>query len=68
MSEILNKIVKFGIQSLELHKIYGTVIPSNQASIKLLEKNNFMKEAHLKEHSFARNIFFDVTIYSIIRN
>lgn len=66
MSEILDAIIDFGINTLELHKIYGIVIPGNNASIKLLENNGFVKEAHLKDHSFGRGQYFDETIYSLI--
>ncbi|MBI9052711.1 MAG: GNAT family N-acetyltransferase [Bacteroidales bacterium] len=68
MSEIINAIIKFGISDAELHKIYGAVISGNQASIKLLEKNNFKKEAHLTEHSFINGNYKDETIYSLINN
>ena len=66
MSEIVETIVKFGISKAEFNKIYGIIISGNDASIRLLEKNNFKKEAHLKEHSFARGKYFDETIYSLI--
>ncbi len=66
MSEILNAILKFGISTARLHKIYGVVIPGNAASIRLLEKNNFVKEAHLKDHSFARGKYFDEMTFSLI--
>jgi len=68
MSEIIDAIVKFGITTAELHKIYGVVISGNDASVKLLEKNNFKKEAHLKEHSFINGNYKDETIYSLIIN
>lgn len=68
MSEILDAILKFGVSTAQIRKIYGVVMSGNAASIKLLEKNNFTKEAHLKEHSFARGKYFDETIYSLITN
>jgi ribosomal-protein-alanine N-acetyltransferase len=66
MSEILTGMLRFAISTAEFHKIYGIVIPGNDASIRLLEKNNFKKEAHLEKHSFARGRYFDETIYSLI--
>jgi len=68
MSEILDGILKFARTTADFHKIYGIVIPGNDASIRLLEKNNFKKEAHLKEHSFAKGKYFDETIYSLVIN
>ncbi len=66
MSEIVQTMIKFGITKVKLHKLYGIIIAGNNASIQLLEKNNFKKEAHLKEHTFARGKYFDETIYGLI--
>ncbi len=66
MSEILDTIVKFASSSAELHKIYGVVIAGNEASVRLLEKNGFEKEVHLREHSFIRGNYVDETIYSLL--
>lgn len=66
MTEIISEILRFGKSIAEFHKIYGIVIPGNEASIQLLEKNGFVKEAHLRDHSFARDQYFDECIYSLI--
>lgn len=66
MSEIVGTILQFGIEKAKLHKIYGVVIPGNIASVRLLEKRGFVKEAHLKGHSFARGKYFDEMMYSFI--
>jgi ribosomal-protein-alanine N-acetyltransferase len=42
------------------------VISENHTSVRLLEKNNFVKEAHFKEHSFSRGQYFDETVYSLL--
>lgn len=66
MSEIISEILNFGISTAQFHKIYGTVIFGNKTSVRLLEKNNFVKEAHFKEHSFNNGQYFDETVYSLI--
>ncbi len=66
MSEIICEILRFGNSIAEFHKIYGIVIPGNEVSIRLLEKNGFIKEAHLRDHSYARGQYFDEIIYSLI--
>ena len=68
MSEIICEILRFGNSIAEFHKIYGVVIPGNEASIKLLEKNGFVKEAHLRDHSYAKGKYFDELIYSLINS
>jgi ribosomal-protein-alanine N-acetyltransferase len=66
MSEIISEILKFGISTARFHKIYGVIVHGNQASVQLLEKNNFVKEAHFKDHSFKDGQYLDETVYSLI--
>jgi len=68
MSEIASNLVRFGIASINLHRISAIVIPGNEASVKVLKKNGFEKEGHLRDDSFARNRYFDSCIYGLINN
>lgn len=54
MTECVRAVVKFGFESLELERIFTSVEPNNIASIKVLEKNGFTKEGHLR-HCFPLN-------------
>ncbi|MDO8550886.1 MAG: GNAT family protein [Ignavibacteria bacterium] len=51
---------------MKLHSIEGTVNPNNLPSIKLLEKNNFIREAYFKENFYYNGKFLDTAIYSLI--
>jgi ribosomal-protein-alanine N-acetyltransferase len=51
---------------MRLHSLEANVDPANAASIKLLEKKGFLKEAHLKENVFFNGRFIDSAIYSLI--
>ncbi len=66
MSEALHEIIHFGIHTAKLHKIAAVILDGNIPSIKLLEKNGFKKEGHLKDHSYARGKYFDEIIYGLI--
>ena len=66
ISEAIKKIVDFGINKMELHRIYGYIDPQNIPSIKVIEKFNFKKEGILKDDAFARNKYFDMSIYALI--
>jgi len=66
ISEAIKKIVDFGINKMELHRIYGYIDPQNIPSIKVIEKFNFKKEGILKDDTFARNKYFDMSVYAII--
>jgi [ribosomal protein S5]-alanine N-acetyltransferase len=68
MSEALHEIINFGMKKAKFHKIYGVILDGNIPSIKLLEKNGFKKEAHLKDHSYARGQYFDECIYGLIND
>jgi [ribosomal protein S5]-alanine N-acetyltransferase len=64
MHEVLCTIVPFGFKELALHSIYANIDPANIASAKLLEKNNFLKEAFFKENYYFDGKFLDTIVYS----
>lgn len=66
MSKVIDEVINFATSVANFHKIYGVIISGNHASIRLLEKINFKKEAHLKEHSFKDGQYLDEIIYSLI--
>ena len=49
---------------MKLHSIEAVIDPRNSASEKVLQKNGFIKEAHLKENEFFEGEFIDSVIYS----
>ena len=51
---------------MQLHSIEAIIDPENFASEKVLQKNGFVKEAHLKENEFYDGRFLDTVIYSIL--
>ncbi len=65
-SKAVERIVDFGINDMQLHRIYGYIDPGNIASIKIIEKFNFKKEGILKDDAFARNKYFDMSVYALI--
>lgn len=66
MNEALKAALNFGFTVMNLHSIEAVVDPENLASRKLLEKNSFIQEAHLKESEFYDGKFLDTIIYSKI--
>jgi ribosomal-protein-alanine N-acetyltransferase len=51
---------------MKLHSIEANVNPNNLSSIKLLERNNFIREGYFKENYFFNGKFSDSAIYSLI--
>jgi len=65
-SEALKAIINYGFSVMKLHSLEANVNPLNTASIKLLERNNFTKEAHFKENYYFDGRYLDSAIYSLI--
>ena len=66
VTEAVQEVVKYGFEAMQLHSIEAVIDPDNIASAKVLEKNNFVKEAHLKENEFYDGRFYDSVIYSLL--
>lgn len=66
ISEAIKEVVKYGFQIMKLHSIEAIIDPENSASEKVLQKNGFVKEAHLKENHFYEGRFLDTVIYSLL--
>lgn len=66
MEEAINAVVQFGFNDLKLHSIEAVISPENIASIKLIEKCGFVKEAHFREKEFVKGAFRDLLVYSKI--
>src|SRR6476660_6872490 len=52
VSEAIASAVRYGFDEMKLHSIEAIIDPGNIASARVLEKNNFIKEAHLRENEF----------------
>ena len=66
ISEAIKEVVNYGFKVMQLHSIEAIIDPENLGSAKVLEKNNFVKEAHLKENEFYEGRFLDTVIYSLL--
>lgn len=65
-AEALKAVINYGFSVMKLHSLEANVNPLNSASIKLLEKNNFVKEAHFKENYYFNGRYLDSAIYSLL--
>jgi len=66
MSEAMDVVLEYGFNKMKLHSIEAHVHPDNNASINLLQKKGFMKEAFFKENVFFNGKFSDTAVYSIL--
>ncbi|MBA3706738.1 MAG: GNAT family N-acetyltransferase [Bacteroidetes bacterium] len=66
MQEALTAILDHGFKVFKFHSVEANVNPLNSSSIKLLERNNFKREAYFKEDYFFEGKFLDSAIYSLL--
>jgi ribosomal-protein-alanine N-acetyltransferase len=66
MQEALDAVIPYGFDTMNLHSIQANVSPGNAASIKLLEKNNFVREGYFKENHFYNEAFADTVVYTLL--
>ncbi len=66
MQEAITAALDYAFNTMKLHTLAANVAPENAASIKVLERNGFMKEAHFRENFFFKGEFLDTAVYSLI--
>jgi ribosomal-protein-alanine N-acetyltransferase len=66
MQEAMIVVLDYGFNVMKLHSVEANVNPNNAASIKLLERNNFVREAYHKENYYYNGKFLDSAIYSLL--
>ncbi|WP_395055997.1 GNAT family N-acetyltransferase [Flavobacterium sp.] len=67
-SEAIQLMIHYGFNDMKMHSLEAIIDPKNIASAKVLEKTNFVKEAHLIQNEFYDGKFLDTVIYSILTN
>lgn len=66
MDEAMKGVLQYGFETMKLHSVEANVNPGNNASMKVLEKNGFVKEAYFKENYYYNGKFIDSAIYSLL--
>lgn len=67
MPEVLPVVIDFAFGPMGLHSIVAQVHPDNEASIKVLEKQGFSRQAYFKEDFYYDGKFLDTVVYCLIR-
>lgn len=67
MTEVLQPILAYGFEKMELHRIEALYDPDNTASKKTLEKAGFIYEGTLRESAFEKGQFCDASICSLLK-
>ncbi|AUD15015.1 MULTISPECIES: GNAT family N-acetyltransferase [unclassified Planococcus (in: firmicutes)] len=67
-TEVAQKLIGFGFDKLNLHRIYATCAPENIASRKVLEKAGLLFEGQLRETLWVKGKWRDSLLYSVLEN
>lgn len=62
-SEAIASVVDLGFSTLGFHRVEAITRPANTASMRVLEKNGFVREGQLRENIFWNGTFHDSVCY-----
>ena len=66
-TEAIKVVLEYGFDDLQMHSIEAVIDPENIASERVLQKNGFVKEAHILENELYDGKFWDTVIYSLLK-
>lgn len=67
ITEAIKAVVIYGFEQMNLHSIEAVIDPNNFASERVLQKNGFIKEAHILENELWGGKYWDTVIYSLLK-
>jgi RimJ/RimL family protein N-acetyltransferase len=59
-------VLRYGFGELDLHRVYATCRPANDASRCVLEKLGMRREGHLRRHRWMKGTWHDSLLYAIL--
>jgi len=65
-TEALRRIITYLFEDLNKQKVIASIDPRNSASIELVTRLGFKKEAHFRENLFINNEWVDDAVYAIL--
>lgn len=66
MHEACKALIKFAFEEVNFHSLEAVINSDNFASIKVVEKLGFVREAYFKENTVRNGEFIDTVIYSML--
>jgi ribosomal-protein-alanine N-acetyltransferase len=59
-------VVRFAFEELKLHRLEAACMPSNAASIRVLEKNGFQREGLARRYLKINGVWQDHLLYATL--
>jgi ribosomal-protein-alanine N-acetyltransferase len=67
MTAALRALTPFAFESLRLHRLEAACIPTNAASIRLLEKSGFTREGYAREYLCINGVWADHLLFARLK-
>ncbi len=67
MTAAVAAVIPFAFTTLRLHRLEAACIPTNTASIRLLEKTGFVREGYAREYLCINGIWQDHLLYACLQ-
>lgn len=67
-TKALKAMIEYTFETFDINRLFAHIFESNQASIRVLQKCGFTKEACLKKSIIKNNKIQDCYIYSLLRS
>jgi ribosomal-protein-alanine N-acetyltransferase len=68
MTAAVRAVIPFAFNTLRLHRMEAACIPTNSASIRLLENTGFVREGYAREYLCINGIWQDHLLYGRLRD
>ena len=68
MSAAVRAVIPFAFGTLRLHRLEAACIPTNTGSMRLLEKNGFVREGYAREYLCINGIWQDHLLYARLQD
>lgn len=68
MSEAAKAVIAYGFDVLNLNRIEALVGPDNVPSMRIIEKNHFIREGVLRQHYLIDGVYDDSVCFGLLRS
>ena len=66
-SEVVNALVRFGFETMQLNRLEGRCLLENTASAHVMEKARLNLDGILRQQLYLKGAFHDLMVYSLLR-
>jgi ribosomal-protein-alanine N-acetyltransferase len=68
MTAAVHAVIPFALEKLRLHRLEAACIPTNAGSIRLLEKNGFVREGYARQYLCINGLWQDHLLFARLKD